>query len=223
MERFNEYFPFWGNLTKEQQSLLLSSVHKRAYKKGTVIHNGSEDCIGLLLVKSGQIRVYTVSDEGKELTLYRLFERDMCLFSASCIFQSIQFDVTVSAELDSEIYIVPSPLYKSLMESSVAVANYTNELMASHFSEVMWLMDKVMNKKLDSRLAAFLLEESTLTGSKTLNITHEQIANHLGSIREVVTRMLNYLSSEGMVSLERGSVTIVDTNRLAFLAGTLIK
>jgi CRP/FNR family transcriptional regulator len=220
---FSGYFPFWGSLTGEQQGLLRASVRERTYKKGTTIHNGSEDCIGLLLVKSGQIRVYTVSDEGKELTLYRLFERDMCLFSASCIFQSIQFDVTVSAELDSDVFIVPSPLYKSLMETSIAVANYTNELMASHFSEVMWLMDKVMNKKLDSRLSAFLIEESVLTGSKTINITHEQIAGHLGSIREVVTRMLNYLASEGMVSLGRGSVTLVDMKRLASLAGATMR
>lgn len=213
-----EYFPFWASLGEGQKSLLASNLQERCYKKGTNIHSGGDDCIGLLLVKSGQIRVYTVSDEGKEMTLYRLFERDMCLFSASCIIQSIQFDVSVSAELDSEVFIIPASLYARLMEETAAVANYTNELMASHFSEVMWLMDKVMNKKLDTRLAAFLLEESELCGSDTLEITHEQIANHLGSLREVVSRMLKYLAGEGMVTLGRGSIALADRRRLETLA-----
>ncbi len=218
MKKLSGYIPFWSKLTAEQQGLLAASTRKRVYKKGSSIHNSEEDCIGLLIVDSGRIRVFTISDEGKELTLYRLFERDMCLFSASCVLSGIQFDVSVSAELDSVVYVVPSALYKSLMSSSIAAANYTNELMASHFSEVMWLMDKVQNKKLDTRLAAFLLEESELAGSPTINITHEQIANHLGSIREVVTRMLNYLAGEGLVLLGRGSVTISDISRLTELA-----
>lgn len=217
MKNLREYFPFWDSLSDEQKRKLESSVQERFYKKGDTIHNGSEDCIGLLLVLSGQIRVYTMSDEGKEITLYRLLERDMCLFSASCIIRSIEFDVLVSAELDSTVYIIPPVLYRSLMESSAPVANYTNELMASHFSEVMWLMDKLLSKKLDSRLAAFLLEESGLSGSDVLTITHEQIAGHLGSLREVVSRILKYLESEGMIRLGRGSITLTDKARLSAL------
>lgn len=213
-----KYFPFWGALDDAQRALIAANLKERCYKKGTNIHSGADDCIGLLLIKSGQVRVYTVSDEGKELTLYRLFERDMCLFSASCIIRSIQFDVSVAAELDTEAYVIPAPLYQRLMSQSTAVANYTNQLMATHFSEVMWLMDKVMNKKLDSRLAALLLEEAELRGTDTLEITHEQIANHLGSLREVVSRLLKYLSGEGMVSLGRGSITLTDRERLGALA-----
>lgn len=218
MNRICDYLPFWKDLSEDQRSLLQNSARERSYKKGEILHGGSEDCVGLVLVKRGQLRVYTVSDEGKELTLYRLFERDMCLFSASCVLPSVQFDIMVLAEADSEVYMIPPLLYRTLMDSSISVANYTNELMASHFSEVMWLMDKIMNKKLDSRLAAFLLEERELVGSDTIKITHEQIANHLGSIREVVTRVLNYLCSEGMVRLGRGSILLTDLKRLAELA-----
>ena len=84
------------------------------------------------------------------------------------------------------------------------MANYTNELMASRFSEVMWLMEQVMWKSLDKRVAAFLLEEASIEGSSVLKITHEAIANHLGTHREVITRMLRYFQSEGMVRLSRG-------------------
>ena len=104
------------------------------------------------------------------------------------------------------------------MEKSAAVANYTNELMASRFSEVMWLVEQVMWKSFDKRLAAFLLEESTLDNSDTLTITHDKIAAHMGTAREVVTRMLRYFQSEGMVSLSRGSVKLTDRKHLEELA-----
>jgi CRP/FNR family transcriptional regulator len=147
----------------------------------------------------------------------------MCLFSASCVMRNIQFDVMVSAERDSDVLIIPPDVYKRLMEESAAVANYTNDLTASHFSDVMWLMDQILNKKLDSRLSAFLLEESALAGSNTLSFTHEQIAGHLGTIREVVSRMLKYFENEGLVELGRGSVTLLDAAKLEKLAKDSIR
>ena len=100
------------------------------------------------------------------------------------------------------------------MDHSLAAANYTNQLMASRFSEVMWLMEQIMWKSFDQRLASFLLEESLLEDSLVLNITHEKIANHLGTAREVVTRMLRYFQAEGMVSLTRGAIHLTDRNKL---------
>lgn len=212
-----DYFPFWDKLTDAQRQIFLG-MQKKRFSKGTLVHNGSEDCIGLLVVLSGRLRVYTIPDEGKEITLYRLLERDICLFSASCIMKSIQFDLAVEAEEDTEVLHIPAKTYKKLMEESAAVANYTSELMADRFSEVMWLMDQVMNKKMDSRLAAFLLEESEMEGSSKLTITHEQIARHLGSVREVVTRMLKYFHQEGMVKLERGVLELTDMDKIELLA-----
>lgn len=211
---FEHYFPVWDQLNMTQKSHILDNLIERQIKKGTMIHNGSMDCTGLLLVKRGQLRAYILSDEGREITLYRLFDRDMCLFSASCIMRSIQFDVTIEVEKGTDLWIIPAEIYKNIMAESAAVANYTNELMASRFSDVMWLMEQIMWKSLDKRVAAFLLEESSIEESDELKITHETIANHLGSHREVITRMLRYFQSEGMVRLSRGSVTITDEARL---------
>ena len=211
---FEHYFPIWNQLNLTQKNHILDSLIERHIKKGTMIHNGSMDCTGLLLVKYGQLRAYILSDEGREITLYRLFDRDMCLFSASCIMRSIQFDVAIEAEKDTGLWIIPAEIYKNIMEESAPVANYTNELMASRFSDVMWLMEQIMWKSLDKRMAAFLLEESSIEESAELKITHETIANHLGSHREVITRMLRYFQSEGMVRLSRGSVTVIDEARL---------
>ena len=211
---FQDNFPIWKKLTKPQQDRLLTGLVTKTFKKGAVIHNGSADCTGLLLIHSGQLRAYILSDEGREITIYRLFDRDMCLFSASCMMRSIQFDINIEAEKDTELWVIPTEIYKSITEESAPVANYTNELMATRFSDVMWLIESILWKSLDRRLAAFLLEEAAIENTNELRITHEIIANHLGSPREVITQMLRYFQSEGLVSLSRGSVTIVEAEKL---------
>ena len=210
---FQSYFPIWKKLTPMQQERILNSLTERKVSKGTVIHNGNMDCTGLLLVKSGQLRAYILSDEGREITIYRLFERDMCLFSASCIMRSIQFEVTIEAEKDTELWVIAAETYQGIMEESAPVSNYTNELMSSRFSDVMWLMEQIMWKS----VAAFLLEEASIEGANRLKITHETIANHLGSHREVITRMLRYFQNEGMVKLSRGTIEITNTEKLRLL------
>ena len=184
----------------------------------SLLHNGSADCVGLLVIRSGRLRAFMRSDEGKEVTLYRLFERDICLFSASCMLSSLQFDVVIEAETDAEMWVIPAGLYQQIMQESAVVANYTNELMATRLSEIMWRMDQILFKRFDSRLADFLLEESQIEQTDTLSITHEKIAAHMGTAREVVTRMLKYFQSEGMVRLARGVVELTDRKRLRDLA-----
>ena len=211
------YFPMWNKLTTAQQNRLAGSITKHTAHKGTIVHNGSSDCIGLLLIQSGQFRSYILSEEGREVTLYRLFERDLCLFSASCMMPSIQFDVVIEAEKDTDYWRIPTDVYKSIMEQSAPLANYTNEIMASRFSEVMWLIEQIMWKSLDKRVAAFLLEEAALEDTNILQLTHETIANHLGTHREVITRMLRYFQNEGMIRLTRGSVEIIAADKLQML------
>ena len=217
---FQDYFPVWNRLTAVQQNRLLTGLTSRKVKKGTILHNGSADCTGLLLIKTGQLRAYILSDEGREITIYRLFDRDMCLFSASCILNSIQFEITITAEKDTEFWLIPSELYKNLLTESAPLANYTNELMAARFSDVMWLIEQVLWKSLDKRLATFLLEEAAIEDSNELKITHEIIANHLGSHREVITRMLRYFQSDGIVKLSRGKITLLNPERLEALASS---
>lgn len=217
---FQNSFPIWNQLTKNQQDRLLGSLMTSRVSKGTVVHNGSADCTGLLLLKSGQLRAYILSDEGREITLYRLFDMDVCLFSASCIMRSIQFEIIIEAEKDTELWIIPADVYKNIMNESAPAANYTNELMASRFSDVMWLIEQIMWKSLDKRVAAFLLEEAAIEGTYELKITHETIANHLGSHREVITRMLRYFQNEGMVRLSRGMVAVLDEKKLRALQNT---
>lgn len=214
---FVSYFPIWTKLTAQQQAYLRQSVALRSVAKGMQLHGPSSECLGLLLVASGQLRAYIVSEEGREITLYRLFARDLCLFSASCMMRSIQFEICIEAEKDTQLWVIPPDVFSRLSQESAAVANYTNEIMSSRFSEVMWLIEQIMWQSFDKRLAAFLVQECAVEGTQTLHITHERIANHLGSAREVVTRMLRYFQSEGMVRLSRGVVEITDLPKLEAL------
>ncbi len=214
---FESYFPIWNKLDEAHRERLRASVSFKKIEKETVLHNASMDCTALFLVKSGQLRAYMLSEEGREITLYRLFDRDLCLFSASCLMRSIQFEITIETEKDTELWVIPVRVYQKIMEESAPLANYTNEIMATRFTDVMWLIEQVMWKSLDKRLASFLIEESAIEGSKILKITHEGIANHIGSHREVITRMLKYFQTEGMVSLTRGTVEIIDVDKLEAL------
>ena len=215
---FSSFFPVWSRMTAEQQTVLSSNVFSRKVKKGDVIHNGDADCTGLLFVRSGQLRAFILSEDGREITIYRLFERDLCLFSASCMMRSIQFDVTIEAEKDTELWVIPAETYKRVMEESAPLSNFTNEVMATRFSDVMWLVEQIMWKSFDKRLASFLLEEAAIEGTNELKITHEIIGNHMGNPREVVTRMLRYFQNEGMVKLSRGTIEITDEDALRNLA-----
>ena len=211
------YFPVFSKLTPQQQQMMLDYTAVRTVPAGTVVHNGAVECTGFLLVRSGQLRAYTLSDEGREVTLYRLFDHDCCLFSAACIMSSLQFEVIIETEKDSDIFIIPPSVYQKLMNESLPVSKYTNDLMASRFSEIMWLMEQIMWKSFDKRLAGFLVEEASIEGTNLLKVTHEKIANHMGTAREVVTRMLRYFQSEGWVKLTRGTIEITNEAELEAL------
>ena len=215
---YQSAFPVWEDLTPQQRDLLLSSTIEKTFPKGAALHQGGQDCSGLVIVYSGQLRGFIFSGSGKEITLYRLFDRDMCLFTASCLLKNIHFDIHVTAEKETQALPIPTGVYQQLMESSLAVADYTGQLMASRFSDVMWVMEQVLFASFDQRLAIFLEAQSNVDGSDTLHMTQEEIARHLGSAREVVTRMLKYFQAEGIVELFRGGLTIIDRKKLHRLA-----
>ena len=214
---FAEYLPVWDKLTPQQQYQVGQVIEFRSVKKGTHIHDSSADCLGLVMVKSGQLRAYILSDDGREITIGRLFEYDVSLLSASCVMPDLQFNVMIEAEKDTEFWSLPACLFKNLVDESLAVANFSRSLLSSNFSELMWLMEQIMWKSFDKRLAAFLLEETQLEQSSVLKITHEKIAAHMGTAREVVTRMLRYFQNEGMVKLTRGAIEVTDEKKLKAL------
>ena len=178
------------------------------------MHGGSDNCSGLFLIYRGQVRVYIISESGKEITLYRLLEGDVCIFSASCMMNNIAFDIYIEVEKDTQAFLIPTTALKRLASEVLPVQKFINDIMASRFSEVVWIMEQALFTSFDKRLAGFLLEQAVMDDSDILSITHEKIANHLGTAREVVTRMLKYFQNIGLVKLNRGTIQIIDKKKL---------
>lgn len=212
-----ESLPFWDKLSENQRNLLLNYTTQHHYQRGESILSSTFECIGLLLIKSGTIRVYILSEEGKEVTLYRLAKGDICVMSASCILKSITFDVCIEAEDDCEVIQMASSALSLLSSDNIYVECFIYKLTAERFSDVMWTMQDILFTSFDKRLAAFLLDETAKNHSDTLKMTHEQIAKYMGSAREVVSRMLKYFANEGYVTLSRGGVRIIDKESLVAL------
>lgn len=209
-----ELLPFWEKLKEPEKKQIFDHTILNTYQSGQKIHGGYEDCTGVIAVKSGRLRVYLLSEEGKEVTLFRLLDHDVCLLSASCIMRNISFDIYVDAEGPTELFVVNAAVYDKLAKGNPAVGNFMTEMISMRFSEAMWVMEQILFMKLDKRLAMFLLEEANLEHGDTITLTHEQIAGHLGSAREVISRMLKYFSNEEILSVSRKGIKILDRKRL---------
>ena len=214
---FEESFPFYNLMSEADKETFCRTSHHIVFTKGNTVHNGSE-CTGVILIKSGSLRIYMLSDDGKEVTLYRLFPGDMCMLSASCVLDMITFDVFVDAEENSECVVVGGCAYESLSLRLPEAKIFALETALSRFSDVMWVMQQILFMSMDKRLAIFLLDELAKSGSDTVMLTHEQIAKYMGSAREVVSRMMKYFAREGIVEPMRGGVKIIDKRRLRELS-----
>lgn len=209
-----EHLNFWDKLSDAEKQLLKNNVETIKYNRGENLHGGDKECIGLILVKSGELRVYILSEEGRDVTLYRLAEGDSCVLSASCILSSITFDVLIDAEQDTEVLLFNVGIFSKLAQENIFVENYMYKNTADRFSDVMWAMEQILFMSFDKRLAVFLHDEMIKTESNTIKLTHEQIAKYMGSAREVVSRMLKSFESQGILKLSRGKIEIVDKNKL---------
>jgi CRP/FNR family transcriptional regulator len=214
---FEQTFPFWGNMSERDRDTFLRSSQHVQFKKGTNIHDGNE-CTGVILIKSGSLRLYLLSEDGKEITLYRLFPGDLCILSASCVLKNITFDVFVDSEENSDCVVVGGCALEDLCRRMTEAKIFALETALSRFSDVMWVMQQILFMSMDKRLAIFLLDETSQNGTDTVKLTHDQIAKYMGSAREVISRMLKYFTSEGLISASRSDgIKILDKKRLRSL------
>lgn len=214
---FETAFPCFPDMPEEEKKIIRNNTFDVLYKKGTNIHDGNE-CTGVILIETGSLRVYMLSEEGKEITLYRLYAGDICMLSASCVLDSITFDVFVDAEEDSQCKVVAGCAFAEVADRVPALKIFSQEMALARFSEVMWVMQQIMFMSFDKRLAIFLLDEIAKTGSDEIKLTHEQIAKYMASAREVVSRMLKYFQTEGVVELFRGGIRITNKAKLRSIA-----
>lgn len=214
----SEVYPFWDKLTPPQKAEISANTVIRIFEPGDIVHAGGQECTGVLGVISGRLRTFMLSDEGKEITLFRLVEGDNCMLSASCMIKNISFDVHVSAEIKTELAIINPSVYDRIAKKNPVVEGFMNEIISMRFSEVMWIVEQLLFMKMDKRVSIFLLEQSALEESDTITLTHEQIAGHLGTAREVISRILKYLANEGYLTVSRKGITILNRKGLSKMA-----
>lgn len=212
-EMYNRLFPFWNEVSDDDKELICKNTQKKFCQKGEFLHDGNK-CTGVFIVEKGCLRVSMVSDEGKEITLYRLFPGDICMLSASCVIESITFDVFVEAQEDTECVLISGPAFAQVSNRCDKMKIFALETAVARFSDVMWVMQQVLFMSFDRRLAIFLMDEIAKNGTNTVKMTHEQIAKCMGSAREVVSRMLKYFSSQGIVEVSRGDIKVINRQKL---------
>lgn len=206
--------PFWNLLTDREKEILKDNTIERTYTKGSIVFDNSSSCLGLLNVISGQVRAYLVSDEGKEVTIFKLEDNDLCVLSASCIIKQITFDTQLVANEDTEVLIVPSNIIEDLAYMNIELRCYLYEKALARFSDVMWNMQELLFKGLDSRVANYLINQYERTDSTIIKVTHEEIANDINSAREAVTRILKLFVQDGLIKLQKGCIEIIDVDAL---------
>lgn len=217
MESVLERLPFWKLLTDSEKELVRQNAVIRLYKKGTRMYSSERECLGMLFVMQGEMRTYLLSEEGREVTLFRIYPNDLCVLSASCVISQISFDTQMSAQKDTEALMIPPNIVLLLKEKNLSVRCFLYELATKRFSDVMWAMQQILFKRLDQRLALFLMQESQRLGTDTIHMTHEQIAQQISSAREAVARMLKQFSEDGLVELKRGAIRLLDQKGLKTL------
>lgn len=214
MRNFEKLFPFWPDLTDVQKEFIENAAYVENYNKGMLMHRTDGSCKGLMTVLSGQLRTYILSEEGREVTLFRVNEEEVCVLSASCLMDTITFDVLIEATEDTEVLVIPATILNQIAQKNPYVELFLYKSATEKFSDVMWTMQQILFLKIDQRVALFLWDEMVQKNSTTLSVTHDEIARYIGSAREVVTKVLKYMVKEGALELKRGKIIVLDKEML---------
>ena len=214
MRNYDSLFPFWEKLTNAEREYIENAIYTETYNKGMMMHRTEDSCKGLMTVLSGQLRTYILSEEGREVTLFRVNAEEVCVLSASCLMDTITFDVLIEATEDTEVLVLPAAILNQVVQQNPYIELFLYKSATEKFSDVMWTMQQILFLKIDQRVAQFLWDEMVQKNSMTLSITHDEIARYIGSAREVVTKVLKYMVKEGTLELKRGTITILDKELL---------
>ncbi|WP_297631241.1 Crp/Fnr family transcriptional regulator [uncultured Clostridium sp.] len=200
---------FYKKLSEEEKLKFNENAYKEIITEKYSPSVFEKECRGLVIVVKGELRAFLNSTEGKEITLYKLLQGDACIFTASCIFNNINFNISIEVTEEAEIIVLPSKYVGYFQKSNGEFQKYLLHLTQWRMSEVMWLMEQILFTSFDKRLKEYLLEFN----SKSIKITHNAIAKDLGTAREVVSRMLKHFENKGMIRIFRGGIEIIDLNK----------
>ena len=200
--------PFWANLTSEEKAIVSQRAITKRFNKDQIVSSNSSACLGIILIMNGGIRVSLISDEGREITLYRAYANEFCVSTASCVVHQLNFDAIVTAEEDTSVLVIPSAVCSRLMESNIHVRAFVFERETERYSQTIWAIQQMLFKKLDQRLASYLIDAYKANSKPEVKKTQEEIARDINSAREVVARMLKDFAAKGFVEIKRGAIVL---------------
>lgn len=213
----SDNLPFFKSLSKEEKSMICNASHIQEYKLGELIYSKDKSCTGIVLVIKGQLRSFMSSLSGREITLFKLFQNDMCILSSSCVYQNLSYDINLQANENSSLIIIDGNVFKEISNKNLIVQKFMTELTQSKLSEVLWVLEQVVFFNLEHRISDYLINQYYLKNSLKIYITHEAIANDLGSSREVISRMLKRFERDNLIDMGRGYIKIIDIEKLKLL------
>lgn len=199
---------FWKHLTERQKEQLLRESRFIQYESGDIIYSGVRECLGAILVQEGTLRTYLLSDEGKEITIYRLRKGDTCVLAASCVLSAITFDVEIEAQTFCNALLIPARILSAVTRENIYMENFVYQEAAKRFSDVVEALQPLLFLSLTQRVVSYLLDESAKNNAQSVFATHEEIAKVIGSAREAVSRTLKQLAKKEYIVLNRGEIKI---------------
>lgn len=205
---------FWDRLSPEERERVERSAHSVRYGAGQMIWSGELDCLGILMVRSGVVRLFLSSQDGREATIARMTDGEVCTLTASCTMPTTEFNIRVQAESEVEALVIPALCLSGLVRENLYVENFLYRSATQHFAHVLEAVEQMLFFSLEQRVAAHLLDEAARLGTDTLRVTQEQVAQAIGSAREAVTRTLKKLAAAGAVEVFRGGVRLTDKRAL---------
>ncbi len=199
-------FPFYAAMSDADKALLRSKVMPREIGRGQIMTGDNRRCTGIPMVMKGKLRLFRLSEKGREMTLYRIGEGELCILAAICALGDTEYDFTIEAEKDSVLAIIPPDTFKELLYRSDAFRIHVFNALASRLILSIETIEMLIFMSIEERLIEYLQRSANAAGE--VKITHEQLAIELGSSREVITRQLQKMEEKGILSLKRGKIVL---------------
>ncbi|MBX3646508.1 MAG: Crp/Fnr family transcriptional regulator [Rhodocyclaceae bacterium] len=205
-------YPVLAELPQKLRQEIAAAAQAVTVPSGTTLFDEQQPCQGFPFVLAGAIRVSKVSASGRELPLYRVTPGETCIITSSCLLGDTPYNARGTTEGETVLVLLPQGVFIELLEQA-AFRNFIFNLFAERMADLMRLVEEVAFRKLDQRLAALLLGKGRI-----VHATHQQLADELGSVREMISRLLKGFAEQGLVALGREQIEIRDAAGLRRLA-----
>jgi CRP/FNR family transcriptional regulator len=200
-------FPYFKNVNQALVEEILHSLRPFEFEEGQYIYHERDSCSGIAFMLAGEIRVYKSGPGAREVTLYTIGEGEICILNAACILSGSHYPADAVSTSQGNAYVLPAAEFRRLVDKYPEMRQFVLAGLSSRLFGIVYLMEEVLFRKLDERLVSYLKEKSE---SGIVASTHQNIANDLGTSREVISRMLSDLERSGKISIARSKIEIIN-------------